>query len=29
VMWDQAASEFGSALLAQYGAPSAQNADVD
>jgi len=29
VMWDQAASEFGAALLAQYGAPSAQNPDVD
>jgi 3-hydroxy-9,10-secoandrosta-1,3,5(10)-triene-9,17-dione monooxygenase len=29
VVWDQAASEFGSALLAQYGAPGAQNPDVD
>jgi alkylation response protein AidB-like acyl-CoA dehydrogenase len=29
VAWDPAASEFGGALLAQYGAPSAQNPDVD
>jgi 3-hydroxy-9,10-secoandrosta-1,3,5(10)-triene-9,17-dione monooxygenase len=29
VVWDQAASEFGAALLAQYGAPLAGAADVD
>jgi 3-hydroxy-9,10-secoandrosta-1,3,5(10)-triene-9,17-dione monooxygenase len=29
VMWDQAASEFGAALLARYGAPGTQNPDVD
>ena len=28
-VWDQAASEFGAALLAKYGAPGAEIPDVD
>lgn len=29
VVWDQAASEYGAALLEQYGAPKADGSDVD
>src|SRR5262249_8336123 len=29
VVWDQAAAEYGAAMLAQYGAPSAVDSDVD